>query len=74
MSKKETNVIVEEVYSPVDDAKMGKNIMNSTVWDLCFKKEEATEELIAKHPKMFVYTVKFDGLTPIQVTKIKQIR
>lgn len=68
---KDSTIVVENVYSPIDDPKMGKNVANSKVWDLCFKEEEMSRELANKHPRMFVYTVKFDGVTPIQVTKIK---
>jgi hypothetical protein len=73
MAKRNSTIVMENVYSPIDDPKMGKHIKTSTVWDLCFKEEEVTNELTNKHPQMFIYSVKFDGLTPIQVTKIKKI-
>lgn len=77
MAKSKNDVIVEQVFSPVEDTKIKSNskiIGNSKIWDLCFKEEEVNDELLMKHPKMFKYTIKFEGLTPIQVTKVKKIK
>ena len=70
MAKKESNVVVEEVYSPVHDTKIKSDISGSEIWKSCYKKEEVTTEVLNKHPRMYKYTIKFDGLTPFQVTKV----
>lgn len=60
---------VEVIYSPVRDDKMNSHIKESDVWKQAYHLEEITEEIRAKHPRWFKYTIKFDGLKPIQVTK-----
>lgn len=71
MTKKESNVILEEVYSPIDDQKIKSNIAESEIWKTCYKKEELTTDILNKHPRLYVYSIKFDGLTPFQVTNAK---
>ena len=61
----------EKVISPVEDKKMNSDISNSPVWKNAYKPEEFTDEILRKYPAWFEYTVKFDGLKPIQMTKFK---
>lgn len=74
MAKKESNVVLEQVYSPIDDPKIKSDIKGSKIWETCYKKEEVTTEVLNKHPRMFVYSIKFDGLEPFQVTKVKTLQ
>jgi hypothetical protein len=62
---------VKKVISSVEDPKMmgrglkgGYNISNSPIWKDCY---HPTDKLPNK--KLFVYTIKFDGLKPVQCTK-----
>ena len=63
---------VEKVYSPVNDPKIRTNLNDSPIWKNCYKKEEVTSDVLKKHNNVFyIYSVKFDGLTPVQVTKVE---
>lgn len=66
-------MITEKVYSPIEDKKIRKNIVNSPIWKKCYKEEEITKEIREKHNVLHVYTIKFNGLIPTQVTRIKTI-
>jgi len=60
------------VYSPVEDKKIRTEFQNSAIW-----KKASTEEEYMENPKRypiwFKYTFKFEGLKPIQFTKMKRI-
>lgn len=71
MAKKESNVILEEVYSPINDPKIKSDIKGSKIWGTCYKKEEVTRDVLNKHARLYVYSIKFDGLEPFQVTKVE---
>jgi len=58
----------EKIYSPILDTNISKNINKSPIWDDCFHEEE---EKPSGTP-LICYTIKFDGLTPVQVTKISK--
>ena len=65
----------EKVYSPFDDVNIKKNLNDSQIWKNAYKKEELTLEVLNRFPNgMVEYTIKFDGLTPVQVTNIKPYR
>ena len=71
MSKKLTEEIV---YSPINDHRIKANLINSPIWKTCYKKEEISKDIIVGHGnRMYAYTIKFDGLKPIQVTNIKKV-
>lgn len=59
------------VLSPVEDR--SKEIANSPIWKNAWHTEEVTEEIRRKFKKWFEYTVKFDGLKPVQVTKVREV-
>ena len=61
-----------KVYSPVNDVNIKKNLNDSPIWkNACHADElEAAQE---KHNIMYEYTIKFEDLVPIQVTKIKKL-
>lgn len=63
----------EVVLSPIRDDKMQSHIKESEVWKNAFHQEEVTEEIRMKHNQWFEYTVRFEGLTAIQVTKFREI-
>lgn len=62
---------VEKVLSPVKDEKMNSHINESEVWKKAYHPDEVTDEIRAKFPNWFLYTIKFDGLKPIQVMKFE---
>lgn len=65
------NLVVEKVYSPVNDTEIKKHLNESEIWKSAFKKEELTREVLNKYPNMYEYSVKFDGLKPVQLTGVK---
>lgn len=67
-------MITEKVFSPYEDRKITKNLKDSVIWNKCFKEEELTDEVKSKYQYMFMYKIKFDGLTPVQVTNRKVIK
>lgn len=73
MAKKvvEDKLVEEKVFSPVHDADIAKHLNESLIWGNCFKEEELTRDVLDKNPGMYEYTIKFDGLKPTQVTKIR---
>ena len=66
-----TKLIEEKVYSPVNDTEIKKDVFNSEIWKQAYKKEELTNDVTNKLGHIFEYTIKFDGLTPVQVTNVK---
>lgn len=66
--------LIEEVYSPIRDKDVKKDISNSIIWGKAFKKEDLNDEVKAKYPKWYCYTIKFKGLIPLQVTKFKEVK
>lgn len=71
-TEKHNDVKTEIVWSPVEDKHFGSNLKTSPVWKNCYREEEITEALVRKHNNWFAYHVKFDGLKPIQLTKVVQ--
>jgi hypothetical protein len=64
---------IETVYSQVEDKKIKSNIEGSPIWKSAIHPDELKDTKLIKEKPLFEYTVKFDGLKPIQVTKIKKI-
>jgi hypothetical protein len=60
-------MITEKVYSPIEDKNIHTNLNNSPIWKECHKEEEVGD---VRKP-LWIYWIKFDGTTPIQVTKIQ---
>lgn len=63
----------EKVISPVKDDKINSHLNESLIWKKAFKPEEITDKIKGMHPAWYEYTVKFDGLKPIQCTKFHEI-
>lgn len=60
------------VYSPVEDKKIKSNLNDSPIW-----KKASTEEEYMENPRLFStwfkYVFKFEGLKPIQLTKVTKL-
>lgn len=63
----------ETVISPVKDEKMNSHLNDSEVWKKAYTKEEITDRIRGMHTTWYEYTIKFDGLKPIQMTKFREI-
>lgn len=63
----------ETVISPVKDEKMNSHIKESEIWKKAFKREEITERIRGMHPVWYEYTIQFEGLIPIMMTKFREI-
>ena len=57
-----------KVYSPILDKDIRKNINNSPIWKEAYHESEISN---IKKP-LTEYTFKFEGLKPIQLTKMKK--
>jgi hypothetical protein len=61
-----------KVYSPVEDKKIQNDLSNSPIWKISYHKDEV-DAAMKKHNQMFEYSIKFDGLKPVQVTNIRKV-
>jgi hypothetical protein len=52
---------------------MNSHITTSEVWKQAYKEEEINEKVIGLHSKWYKYNIKFDGLKPVQMTKMKEM-
>ena len=54
----------------------GKDIVNSVIWKEGerYHKEDVTAEMLGNEKQWYEYHIKFDGLTPIQLTKTNKLR
>lgn len=59
----------EKVFSKIHDPKIHKDIWNSPIWDECYHLDE-----IESKAGFYQYSIKFDGLKPIQVTNIHKFK
>jgi len=56
----------EKIYSKINDPKIHKNLADSPIWDEeCYHPDE-----IINKAGLYQYTIKFDGLKPVQVTNV----
>ena len=62
----------EIVMSPVKDENFKTHLEDSPVWKNCYHADEVTDEIRNKYPKWFEYHVKFEGLKPFHLTKVKE--
>lgn len=58
------------VISPVLDSKIQEHINESPIWHNAYYEEDITDEVYRKYNSWYMYSVKFEGLKPIQCTKI----
>lgn len=62
-----------KVYSPVLDNEIQKNLLGSPIWiGLRYAASELVEAQ-KKHPELYEYTIKFEGLKPIQFAGMKKL-
>ena len=61
-----------KVYSPVDDKNIKNNLNDSPIWKQAYGEDEISRAKL-KHSELYEYTVKFDGIKPVQVTNIKKV-
>jgi hypothetical protein len=67
------NMEIAKVYSPVADEKIRVNLNDSPIWKGLRYTAEELEIAKAKHPVLYEYSFKFDGLVVIQLTGIKKL-
>ena len=60
---------LEKVYSKINDPGIHKDIANSPIWE-----EAHHEDEVADKSGLIQYSIKFDGLKPIQVTNITKFK
>jgi hypothetical protein len=63
----------EIILSPIKDEKIASHLNDSEIWKKAYKPEEVTDEVRSKYPGWYEYHIRFEGLTPIQLTKFKEI-
>jgi hypothetical protein len=72
MSKE--NYKIEVILSPIElRSKDPKELNSSLIWKNAWKQEEVTEEAKRQYKTWWKYSIKFDGLKPIQVTKMERV-
>jgi hypothetical protein len=63
----------EKVYSPVEDKEIRTNLKKSPIWTGLRYHADELAEAKKKHAILFEYSIKFDGLDPVQVTNVQKI-
>lgn len=66
-------MITEKVYSPIKDNALKANLKTSPIWKTCYKEEDLNRDILMKHERMYVYTIKFDGVTPVQLSGVTEM-
>jgi len=61
-----------DVYSPIDDSKIKTEFQNSPIWTKAYTEEEYKSN-IQRYPQWFLYSFKFNGTKPVQVTKATKL-
>jgi len=62
-----------KVYSTVEDKNIKKNLNDSPIWKKAIHADEL-KEVESKYNSIWEYEVKFDGLKPVQVTKVNRYK
>lgn len=60
-------MVTEQVYSNIWDENISDHLDISPIWKECFKDEDKPENV------KYRYTIKFEGVLPVQVTKITKL-
>jgi len=68
---KTKKLMLEQVFSSIDDKNIRKNVKDSPIWKDSLHWEDVSKK--QKKQGGFLYTIYFDDLTPINVTSIKKI-
>jgi len=61
-----------KVFSTIDDKNIKKKLSDSPIWGDAYTEDELIH--VDESKKLYQYSIKFDGLKPVQVTKIKKVR
>ena len=62
-----------KVYSPVLDNEIRNNLLTSPIWTGLRYTESELAEAQKKHPELYEYTIKFEGLKAVQFAGMKKI-
>jgi len=62
-----------KVYSTIEDKNIKKNLNNSPIWKKAIHADDLGN-VVDKYDIIWEYEIKFDGLKPIQVTKITKYK
>lgn len=62
----------EKVYSPIEDKKIRENLTDSPIWKQAYTEEELASAKV-KHTELYEYTIKFEGLKPVQFSGVKKV-
>jgi len=68
---KTSNMKDEKIYSPIEDTKIREDLNGSPMWAMTYH-ETDLELAKSKHPMLFEYVIRFNGLTPMQVLKVSR--
>lgn len=72
MAKKEkSNLIIEKVYSQINDKKISEDLMNSPIWKGAKHLEDVNVQ--DRQNDGYVYSIYFDGVTPISVISVDKL-
>jgi hypothetical protein len=63
----------EKVISPIKDTKFNSHPSTSPIWAKAYKIEELDERTRGMHPAWYEYTIRFEGLKPLQQLKFREI-
>lgn len=60
------------VYSRIEDKKIKSELNNSPIWKDAIHPDDL-DSVERNNKPIYEYKLKFDGLTPVQVTSVKKI-
>jgi len=60
------------IYSPINDPQIKTELQNSPIWNKAYTEEEYRSNS-QRYQMWFIYSIKFDGLKPKQVTNVKKV-
>lgn len=61
-----------KVLSPVQDKKIRENLNESPIWKKAYHEDEI-KIAEKENSELYEYSIKFEGLTPVQVTGVKKL-
>lgn len=61
-----------KVYSKIEDKNIKKNLNDSPIWKEAIHEDELAD-VQEKGTPLFEYSIKFDGLKPVQANSIKKL-
>jgi hypothetical protein len=62
-----------KVFSPVQDNEIRTNLLGSPIWTGLRYAESELVEAQKAHPVLYEYTIKFEGLKPVQFAGMKKL-